>query len=275
MIVARRRQLLDEVGIAVGTAPRPVDGMWIGIGAQDRRQLRTHRIAAQPSEVQPLHAGLPGELGEPSVRLGFQVLTPRGEDEQHRLGGEVPGEEGHEVSRRAIDPVDVLEDEQGWPIGCQPSEDREHALLHPRRGQWLIGGGPDFTERRDEARQLRPDGPEHRFQLRPWRGPCQSPERLSQWKERNSAIGEIEAATDQHPSACLVHRHAELRDQPRLPDPRLTGDQDDPRRARRGSVVGTDESRKVILATNDRVVRNRGCGMPRGRVAHVPQRTPG
>ena len=61
---------------------------------------------------------------------------PRGgEDDGEALVGEVAGQEGQQVARRAVDPVDVLDDEHGRGQPGKAPEEPEHPLEQPGLGE--------------------------------------------------------------------------------------------------------------------------------------------
>ena len=169
----------------------------------------------------------------------------------------------------------VLEDEQRGPIGRQPPEDRQHALLHAPGDEGLIGLGAVLAERRHQAGQLRAKRPEHALQLRPRRRARQPAQRLGQRQERQAAIGQVQAGADHHPTAVALHGLRQLGDEARLPDPRFAGDQHDARRSGGGRLERGDEPLEVAVATDEGVGRCDGVpGLPGGPVAHASQGTP-
>jgi hypothetical protein len=77
-----------------------------------------------------------------------QVIGPHREHEDQALAVEVPREEGHEIARRSIDPVEVFEDDDdrrvGGEVAEQPQEQAEQARLAEaaaRIGRLLRCGG--------------------------------------------------------------------------------------------------------------------------------------
>ena len=274
VVVGGRCELLDEVGIAVGAAPGPVDRHRVGLGADDRRHLPANRLAIQAPQVEPVHPRLSGELGEPSARIGLEVLDAAGEDDEHRLGRKVAGEEGHEVARGPVDPVDVLEDEQRGPVRRQAPEDRQHALLHAPGAQRLVGLDAVLSERRHQSRQLRPERPEHPLELGPRGRARQAAKRLGERQQRQAAIGKVEAGADHDPAAGTDHGVRQLIGEARLADPCLAGDEHHSRRPGGRPLVRGNEPLQVAISTNEGVGLREGGGLPGGPVAHAWQGTP-
>jgi hypothetical protein len=273
--VAHRRQLLDKKGIAVRAAPGPLDRANIGHGAEDGGHLRPHSLAIERGEIEALHARLPSELGEPSVRIGPDILRATGQHDQHRFRRQVAGEEGHEVTGGPVDPVDVLEGEQDGPIGRKAPQDGQHALLHPRGVERLVGPRAVLAEGGNQPSKLRAQRPEHRLELRPGHRPRQPAERLRQREEREAAVREVQAAADEHPAACVLHGRRQLVDQARLSDPRLPADEHHARRAVGRRIERGDEPRQVAIATHEGMALSQdGTGVPREPVAHARQGTP-
>ena len=85
---------------------------------------RSRRGTSDPLRRQPAQLRQPGAEG---ARLVGRVLAV-GQQEQHPLVGEVGGQEGQQVQRRPVRPVQVLHDVHHRPLGAHPAEQAEHRL---------------------------------------------------------------------------------------------------------------------------------------------------
>jgi hypothetical protein len=69
-------QLLDEVRVAVGPAPRPLDEPRVRLRPEQRGELGANLLAAQAAKVEPLGPRLAAELGQPVRCLVVEVVAP-------------------------------------------------------------------------------------------------------------------------------------------------------------------------------------------------------
>jgi hypothetical protein len=59
-----------------------------------------------------------------------QLVGAVGDDEAERLRARAAHEEGQEVARRRVGPVQVLEHEDDRPLAAEPLEQRQQRLEH-------------------------------------------------------------------------------------------------------------------------------------------------
>ena len=125
-----RQQLLVEERIAFGPQMDLRDESRLWSRVEDRQQLRRRLVGREGFELDDPGARTSAQLRQPGrmrVRAG-QMLSPRGEDEEHPLRPEVSGEKGDQVPRRGIDPVDVLEHHHRGSLIPQPTDHAEQVL---------------------------------------------------------------------------------------------------------------------------------------------------
>ena len=113
-------QLLGEERVALGAGEELVDQARLGPAPEDPGELRDDLLAREALQADALDDR--GALGFGHQRTqrvaAVQLVGAVGGDEQHALVARVAHEEGQEVARGAVGPVDVLEDEhQGLRLG--------------------------------------------------------------------------------------------------------------------------------------------------------------
>jgi hypothetical protein len=68
------------------------------------------------------------------------LVRAEGEHEQHPDAAQRPHQERDEVKRRAVRPLEVLDDEHQRPVGGQPLDDAEHELEQTAAARLTPGG---------------------------------------------------------------------------------------------------------------------------------------
>jgi hypothetical protein len=177
-------------------------------------------------------------------------------DHQHDpLAAQVAGQEGQQVPGRAVGPVHVLDHhDQGVPVG-QGAEQAEQELEQPA----LVGrlrrrhraGMTQVAQGRQEPGQLRPGRPGERpHPLHPDLAD-QVAQGLDGRCEGQLAVGEGDAAADQHPRAGPGLPGGELAGQARLADAGLAPQEDHHRRAAVRPPQGRVEHGKLPRPTDE------------------------
>ena len=148
-------QLLDEERVAARERVQLVGERGRHGAAGDRLELAGDVVAVERLEIEPGHERPPRQLGhEPPRRMLARKLAGAvRERERDRLGAQVAGQERHEVPRRAVGPVDVLEHDQQRPASPPPGR---AARARARTA------GPARTGRRRAVRRPRPQPREQR-----------------------------------------------------------------------------------------------------------------
>jgi hypothetical protein len=157
-----------------------------------------------------------------------QVVAAIGGDERESLVRRVAHEEAQQVARRAVGPVQVLDDQQHGRHAPEPHERAEQQLEQPRLPE---AGGLrrrrlDLAEVRHEARQLPARGTEHLDQVVGIELRGQRPQRADDRRVRQLGVADLDAVPEQHDHAVLARLLRDLADEPALADARLARDQD-------------------------------------------------
>ena len=236
-------QFLHEEGVAARTSMDPVDLGVVGEATHDRGDLSGDVGAIEPLQVQAARPRIALEFGQPghdrvAVR---QSVGPDGQHEQQAVSFEVAGQEGHEVARPPIDPVQVLEDQQRRGVGTEVAEQPQHEPEQARLGETrtrVRGGIASAGSSRDDpsdpgqepADLLAGRTQDGRDAFR-WQVAQEGSQRFGQRRVRQAVVGQVQAATDEDARAIVLGAGDELLDQARLADAGLAGHDDDARLA--------------------------------------------
>jgi hypothetical protein len=181
----------------------------------------------------------PADLGEPRPqRVPPFELVPRREQQDHRLGRDVAGEEGEQVQRRPVSPVQVLDDEDDRPAPRQRNQTPQQPFEEPDLRRYGSSAAPARRPRapgrprgsrnppvREERGDLRRPGAQHVGPLVRRQVPAPAP---STPAEPARTAGRCRpAAGRRRPQRAPVRRTREqLLDEPGLADPGLAGQDD-------------------------------------------------
>jgi hypothetical protein len=255
------RQLLGEERVALGAREELVDQARLGPAAEDPGQLRHHLLAREALERHALDDG--GALGLGHQRAqgmaAVQLVGAVGGEEQDALLARVAHEEGQEVARGAVGPVDVLEDEhERLRLGQAPQQREQQLEDAPLRGRRLRGGGVELGQQRGEADRAR-------AQL----VGAQPAQGADDGREGQLAVAEIDAVADEDSRALRTGAGAELGDEASLADPRLAGDERDRGPAIGRALEGRREARELTLAPHELRTRDPLGQLPRPSTGRV------
>ena len=127
-------QLLDVERVPIGPRQQSIDDAGRRGLVEEARRLLGDLVAVEPGELDPIDMVLAFELGEEGqVADGFPSLVgPRGQEQEHRIVAKRSGQEPNQVTRRALGPLDVLDDEHEQALPGEPLEDPEEQLEEPR-----------------------------------------------------------------------------------------------------------------------------------------------
>jgi hypothetical protein len=232
-VLQRRRQLLDEERIAAGPLQDVVDDRR-GRGAWDQgTQEGRHVPTIEPLEIEPCDPRVTLELGDQGqgrIPAG-EFQGPERDQEQHRRGAQVPGQEAEQAARAVVGPLDVLDDEHHRPDARLAFDDREQGFEEPRLSGTiefepqgcLVGPRRDLGE---QARDLVPRRSEQRRQASRLHGTGQTAERLDEGRIGDRATPRRQARAGHDRGATVPRRVPELRDEPALADARLATNDD-------------------------------------------------
>ena len=244
--------------------------------AEDGRELFALLAEIERPEIQPLHRGIPGDLGQPDEErvAALDVLGAERRHDHDASLREVTGQEPQEVAGRGIAPVQILEHEDERSVAAQAIDQGERELEQPgligratgrrrsgagsdgiggdtRCGGALVGWCQEAGETRGDRDELRPDLAEERGEGVGLQLSTECPERLEERAIRNAFAAQIHAATDEDPGPGLSGSGGKLVDQPRLAEPRVTADEDDRGRARLGPPQSSVECREFARTPDE------------------------
>ena len=223
-------QLLAVQRVAARARPQPLEQVGLGRRAEDVGELAGELLAGQRLERDAAGARVALDLGQQRAQrvAAVQLVGPVGADQEHALGHQAARQEGERRPRRAIGPVQVLDQEQHRALLAERVEQREQTLEQSRLGA-VLGLRGDRREPGEERRDRRAD------RLGQGRV-ARAGERAQRGDERHVgqlALAEVHAVAGQHQRAAVGRLALELGEQARLADARLAGQEHD-----RGPLVG-------------------------------------
>ena len=197
---------------------------------------------------------------------GPHLVAAVGQQEEQAPVGRRVGEEGDEVERRLVGPVQVLEHEHDRCLGAEPADHRERLLeqAQARVGAGAAGECARLVARRagEQPRQLA-----RTFQLRRARERAQ---RLDERQVGQARADELDAAADQHGRAAVLRPRRDLADHAALADPGRARDEHGPPVAQGGLAEHRVQRGQLLLAADEagpgRRPARTGRGRPRRRV---------
>jgi hypothetical protein len=238
-VEAGGEELLAVQRVAARTAPEPLQQLGFRGRAENVRQLVGQLGVRERRECDPSCPRVALELGQqrsqwmPAVHL----VGPVGADDQHALGLQAAPEERQRRARRAIRPVQVLDQQQHGLAGAEPVEQRQQALEQPALRAALAIGLGRLLGRDREPREQRGDRRAHGLRER---RVARARERAQRGDERDVgqlALAEVDAVAGQHERTGLNGSLLDLGEQARLADARVAGHE----RQRRPPVGGVDQ----------------------------------
>ena len=238
-----REQLLREERIALTADKNPVDHAGAWRTTRDRLQLLRHLRALQRLQLHPLRAPRPLQLRNerPQRMSAMQLVGPVGDNHRDPVVPRVTNQQRKQITGGRIDPVHILDNQQHRLLPRQPGEHPIHRLkqlLPPRV----------HTHNRTGDRPQRPQRRAHR-PLKPLQHPAvldHPTQRRDDRRKRQLTFRQLHTLTHQNKRFTPTSPHLYLRNEPTLPDPRLTGDQNrrtHPRRSTRQRALQNIELR--------------------------------
>jgi hypothetical protein len=229
-------QLLDEERVAAAAQHQLVDqrGGWLGV--QQLRRLPGQLRLGERTEVDAVGMRGPAELGHRRMELvgTRQRVGPERHRDQHARAAERPRQVDQRVGGGPVGPVQVLDDEDHRVLGREVGDHRPQRVQQSQLGQ-LAGQRRCVDERRrEQVSQLRRVAADERHDRRglPRRVPQQGRHR----SEGDARAGQRHAVGAQHQRSPLDRGRGELREEPGLPDSRLTRHDRDGRSSGPGPV---------------------------------------
>ena len=202
-----REQLLGVERVALAALEQPVGELVGRRRVEDRGDLRDQLVAAEAREAEAVDAGRALELGQqrPQRMAAVQLVRAVGDDERERLVARAAHEEGEEVARRLVGPVQVLEHEHDGLDAAQALDQREQRLEHARLvGAVAFGSGARRAELRHQLGERRARGRRERLgeigaALDKLAG--DRPQRVDQRRVRDRRAAQLQAVADEHARA--------------------------------------------------------------------------
>ena len=230
-VLARGEQLLRVEGVALGAAVEAVGELGRHPVLEDPLQLLDHLGVVEALERDALDARDALELGEqrPQRVAAVQLVGAVGDDQAQRLLARAAHEEGEEVARGGVRPVDVLEQEQDRRVAPEPLEQRQQRLEEPAlaRAVLLVGGlaGRGAAELRQQLPQrVAGRGREVGHELGAVAG--DRPQRGDERRVGDLHAAELQAVAAQDVRLARARARLELGEQAGLADAGLAADED-------------------------------------------------
>ena len=136
-------QLLAVQRVAARARPQPLQQVGLGRRAEDVGELVGELLAGQRLERDAAGARVALDLGQQRAQrvAAVQLVGPVGADQEHALGHQAARQEGERRPRRAIGPVQVLDQQQHRALLAERVEQRQEALEQARLGAVLAPPG--------------------------------------------------------------------------------------------------------------------------------------
>ena len=258
--------------------------------AEDGLELPRHLRAVEAPKLDALHGphALPAGDERAQRVAAVQLVGTEADDHEHATGVQGAHEQGHEVERRPVRPVQILDHEHERAVGGQAldhahdqlEQARRAALTERRRVQCAVR-----VEVREHLRQLRARGPDESVELLRGRLAHERAQRVCERAERQALAAHLDAAAREHPRARVAGAPGRLLDEPRLAHAGLAADENDRGIPRDGGVerghqrcqlgVAADEDRtdesgshgRHVLSPKSGRLRRAGSDPPIGRLS--------
>jgi len=260
---AGREKLFREERVALGAAPDRAEDLVGDRPVGHRLELAEDVVARQPAKIDAHRARRSSELGQPGPdRMAErEIVRSAGQDGDEPVIRDVPDEKGHEVARRRIDPLDVLEDREHGLIVAEAFQDTEEALeqarpIDRRIDRTGVGRGRSVAPRvergdlRDERSEVRAGGAEHGAHAISRRRSHELPQRLDERQVRQGLALEIEARAVEDRRSVRRRPVDGVGDEPCLADSGLAPDDGDDRTALGRELPGAIDPRQIGVATD-------------------------
>jgi hypothetical protein len=216
-----RPRLLGEERVALRTGEHGFEQLRWRRAAEDPGHLVVHLLTGKPRQLQTRCHGRRADIGQElaEARGSIDVVAAIRRHDEDALTAQAPCEEGDEVERRPIGPVDVLEQEDGRGGYLCVVELLEHQSMQPSDGCGAkLGAG-----RRS-----------HKFARPTVIG--EGAQRVGDRQQRDRRLLETRALPPEDARASSLRALRELGEQSALPDAGLAADDHD-RRCAAGAAV--------------------------------------
>jgi hypothetical protein len=233
----RPEDLLDQERVALRALVDEIHQPRARRGAEDRLELALHVVTPEALELDAVHGAhaLPARDQRAQRVAAVQLVGAERDDHQDAPGAQRSYEEGHEVERRPVRPVQVLDDEHQRAVLGEPLDHAQHELEQARRaavGERRAVPRAVGVEVWQHARELRAGGPQQRVEVLRWHVAPERAERVRQRAEGKAFAAELDAAAGEDARAGRAGALGRLLHEPCLPDTRLAAQEHDGGRSR-------------------------------------------
>ena len=254
-------QLLGEEGVALRAIVDPLEQPGVGRYSEDAGQQVGEVGEVEAVDLEAFCPSASVQTGQERLQgmAAVQLVGPVGQHQQQGPCLQVVHQEGEQVQGRAVGPVQVLYDQYRRRPAGQALQQGQHGLEQPSLRPWA-GGKPDrprlgryLSELGQQAGQHRLSGSDQLVEAIGPQPPAETAQRLGDWRKRQCALAELDAATEQHLPAALADACCELADQPGLADPGLAANADRHRATAAGLCEGRLEAVELSAPANEAV----------------------
>ena len=184
-VEAGGEDLLGVEGVPLAAPVDAPDELRLGPVRKDALELLGQLVGREPRQLEEARVGVARELSEQRAErmAAVQLVRAVGADDQDPLAADCSCEEPDEVARRAVRPVQVLDDEEDGARLGERVEKRQERLEDARLGG--LGAGAAGAEAREYRVERCAEGGRERFE----RGVSVSNERPERGEERG--IGKL------------------------------------------------------------------------------------
>ena len=214
----RAEDLLDEECVALRALVDLVHEPRARRRAEDGLELLRDLRAPEALQLDALHGpyALPAGDERPQRMAAVQLVGAEADDHEHASAVQRAHEQGHEVERRPIRPVQILDHEHERAVGSEPL-DHAHDQLEQARRAALTEGSPAERavgiEVRQHLPQLGAGRSDELIELLGRRVAHERAERVRERAERQALAAHLDAAAREHPRARLARALGRLLDE--------------------------------------------------------------
>jgi hypothetical protein len=224
--------------------------------AEDGLEQPCDLRAPEALELDALHGpdALPAGDQRPQRMAAVQLVGAEADDHQHAIGAHGAHEQGHEIERRPIRPMQVLDHEHERAVGREPLDHADDQLEQACRATLTERGGAERAvgvEAGQDLCQLGAGGPDDGVELLRRRIAHERAQRVRERAERQPLAAHLDAAAGEDPHPRGVRALSGLLDQSRLAHAGLATEEDHRRIARDSSVQRGGQRRQLGFSADE------------------------
>jgi len=252
----RTEDLLDQECVALRALVDLVHEPRARPRAQDGLELPRDLRTPEALQLDALHGtyALPAGDQRPQRMAAVQLVGAEADDHEHAIGVQGAHEQGHEVERRPVRPVQILDHEHERAVGGQPLDDADDELEQAGRPALTQRRGADRAVRvevRQHLRQIGAGGPDEGVELLGRRVAHERAEHVGERAERQALAAHLDAAAREDPRARGARALGGLLDEPRLAHAGLPAEEHGRGIAPDGSVERGRQRRQLGLPADE------------------------